>query len=356
MDSLPGYGIDSHKLMYHVERLHRWLKGEDIYPIYIEAAPAGGCNQRCIFCGLDYLGYTRNFIDLSCWKRFVKEAAKKGLKSVLLSGEGEPLLHPAIGEFARSAKKSGLDVAMATNAVLLDRKRATECLTHLTWLRVSLDAGSRRTYQRIHRVAAKEFDTVVGNVRGAVRMKKARRLPVTIGIQFLLLQENYKDLERAIRLARQIGVDYFSIKPYSKHPLSLNTAGTEIDYSQWMKIERFIGKYETPRFKVIFRKGAIARKAQVKPYKVCLGLPFWAYISASGDMYPCSTFLGLKKYCIGNICKQGFSQIWKGKKRRSIMLFFSKMDARTCRELCRLDEINAYLWRLQHPSFHVNFI
>lgn len=98
------------------------------------------------------------------------------------------------------------------------------------------------------------------------------------------------------------------------------------------------------------------RKLKEKPYRRCLGLPFWMYIDSYGDVYPCSTFLGQKEYCMGNICHQSLSQIWNGKQREKIMRKLGRMDARKCRELCRLDEINIYLWNLKHPPPHINFI
>ena len=52
-----GLRIDHHKLLFHVDRVSDWLKGERIYPIYMEISPAGSCNHRCIFCGLDFMGY-----------------------------------------------------------------------------------------------------------------------------------------------------------------------------------------------------------------------------------------------------------------------------------------------------------
>ncbi|MFA6636249.1 MAG: radical SAM protein [Candidatus Omnitrophota bacterium] len=351
-----GYGIDSHKLVYHVGRVNDWLEGRDIYPIYIEAAPAGGCNQRCIFCGLDYTSHKARFMDVTSWKRFVKIASKKGLKSVLLSGEGEPFLHPEISEFSISAGKEGVDAAIATNGFLMTEDVSGKVLPALSWLRVSLDAATDKTYSLIHGVRKECFGTVLENLAKAVKIKKKNGYKVTIGAQFLLLNENIKEVKKAAVIARDTGLDYFSVKPYSKHPLSINEAGTEVDYEGLLRLEKQLEKFSDDGFSVIFRKSAIKRKLREKSYRRCLGLPFWAYINSAGDVYPCSTFLGLKKYCIGNITREKFSDIWEGGKRERVMKVLGGMDARKCRELCRLDEINTYLWKLKNPPAHVNFI
>ena len=53
-------------------------------------------------------------------------------------------------------------------------------------------------------VNKKEFNTVVHNVATAVKYKRANNYQVTIGIQFLLLKENYEDVEKATVLAKEI--------------------------------------------------------------------------------------------------------------------------------------------------------
>ena len=59
---MDNYRVDSHKLMFHPERVTKWLSGENIYPIEIEISPSGACNHRCIFCAYDYIGYQPDFL------------------------------------------------------------------------------------------------------------------------------------------------------------------------------------------------------------------------------------------------------------------------------------------------------
>ena len=97
--------LDSHKLIYHIPRVHQWLQGENIYPIYIEVGLYSGCNHRCIFCAFDFLGYKLDILETRYLKRFISDAAKKGVKAILYSGEGEPLLRKDASDIIIYTKK-----------------------------------------------------------------------------------------------------------------------------------------------------------------------------------------------------------------------------------------------------------
>ena len=42
--------IEGHKLMYHVDEVSRWLKGDVVAPIYVEIGLINSCNHNCVFC------------------------------------------------------------------------------------------------------------------------------------------------------------------------------------------------------------------------------------------------------------------------------------------------------------------
>ena len=219
MDKLK---IDSHKLMYHIPRLYQWYKGENIYPIYIEIGLYGGCNHRCIFCAFDFLKYKSGALDVKCINKFILEAARKKVKAVLFSGEGEPLLHDRIIEIISFTKSKGIDVALSTNGVILDRERSNKILGHLTWLRVSLNTGTKKNYAFVHGTNKEDFNKVINNLEEAVKIKNMRKYDCTIGVQFLLIPQNYKEVSGLASILKDKGVDYLAVKPYSQHPLSRN--------------------------------------------------------------------------------------------------------------------------------------
>jgi len=197
---MDTHRIDSHKLIYHPKRVADWVEGRNIYPLYIEISPCGGCNHRCIFCALDYLGYEATYLKTEVLESFLKQISMKGVKSVMFAGEGEPLLHKDIAELVSDAKSCGLDVSMTTNGVLLSADLTEKILPELSWLRISLNAGTDKTYSIIHGTRPEDFHKVIGNIREAVHLKKEKGISCTIGVQLLLLyaRRNLKKYGRGL--------------------------------------------------------------------------------------------------------------------------------------------------------------
>lgn len=348
--------MDTHKLIFHPERVAAWMKGENIYPIEMEVGLTNACNHRCIFCALDYTGYHPDMINTQMLLDNLEELSKRGLKSVVYAGEGEPLIHKDAPEILIKTKQMGIDAAISTNGVLFSPEIAKECLKTLTWMRFSTAAIREDTYNQIHCAKQGDLKKVLTNMQEAVSVKKNQKLGTTIGVQMLLLPENKNQAVEMARELRKIGVDYFTIKPFSQHPQSRQLL--QVDYNQeMMDIEKQVKELENENFKVYFRTHAMEMLKCKREYKQCLALPFMVYLDAKGNLWPCIVFMGKEGFSYGNLNEEPFVQIWEGKNREKLTEFFMKMDLESsCREICRLDEMNKYLNELKHPGSHVNFI
>lgn len=346
--------VDNHKLIYHPERVSEWLRTGDCFPLYAEIGLTNRCNHRCIFCALDWFEKKPVDIDTSVIKRALREMAECGVKSVMFAGEGEPLMHKDICDIVPYAKQQGMDVAITTNGALFNQEKLEKILPSLSWVRFSVDAGTPATYKKIHCGGSKDFEKVLVNLRDAVALKKKRELPVVIGVQFLLIPDNFEDLESFVKTFQEIGVDNVQIKPYSQHPLSKNRFA--IEYSRHREIEDTVRKYETPEFQVIFRSQTTKRLMEKRSYNTCHGMPFFTLVEADGSVIPCMMFYQKPEYCFGNLHEDSFSAIWTGKKRKDVLQKLTKETIEHCRDGCRLDAINRYLSQLKNPHPHVNFI
>lgn len=355
---MDRYRIDSHKLLYHVSRVNEWLDGKTIYPVYMEVSPSGQCNHRCIFCGLDFMGYQNRYLDASIFMERLSEMHVLGLKSIMYSGEGEPLIHKQIAEIINYTKECGIDAALTTNAVLLKEGLAEKIIPDLTWMKVSIGGASKNTYAKVHRSRPDDLDIVMDNLKSTVRIKHNNNYECAIGMQVLLLPENKDEVISLTKIAQDIGMDYIVIKPYSQHLMSITDRYKEIKYSEYMGLSDILSGFNTKNFNVIFRINTMNKwDSGIRNYESCLALPFWSYIDSGGNVWGCSAYLGDERFSYGNIYKSSFKDIWEGEKRRDSLYWVEhELDVAGCRVNCRMDEINMYLWELKHPPEHVNFI
>jgi len=352
------YGIDSHKLHYHPERVLDWKNGENVYPIYMEISPAGCCNHRCVFCGLDFMEYKKRFLDTVILKERLTEMAKLGLKSVMYAGEGEPFLHKDMVEITRHAHEAGIDQSFTTNASLMSAKVSEQILDVTSWIKVSCNAGTRETYAAIHRTKAEHFDRVLKNLEDAVNIRSRKGYSCTLGMQILLLPETQGEVVQLAETVKNIGLDYLVVKPYSHHPQSETDIYKDVSYEGIDELSEALEATRTDSFQPIVRLNTIQKwQEKERPYEQCLGLPFWSYLDAGGNVWGCSVFLEDERFNYGNINDNTFKEIWEGERRTKAMKWFSEeFDPATCRINCRMDEINRYLWGLANPPAHVNFI
>lgn len=360
------YAIDSHKLMYHPSRVTQWYEAMDdwaklksVYPVYVEISPYGGCNHRCTFCALDYMGYENIGLDFEVLKNTLTNMAKKGVKSVMFAGEGEPLLFKDLDLIVEHCSDVGVDSSLTTNFVPLNKKNIERCIENCSWIKVSLNAGTSKTYAEIHQTKEIDFDRVMSNLKYAIEYRKDKNLSCTMGVQMLLLPENRDEAVALARKCKEIGVDYLVIKPYSQHLFSETTKYENIDYSKMLDVEEELLEFNDDSFNVIFRANTMKKYVQKKqPYATCHSTPFfWGYIAADGKVFGCSAYLGDDRFCYGNIYDDSFENIWESEKRKKSYEFIqNELDIKNCRVNCRMDEVNRYLWRLKNPNSHDNFI
>lgn len=360
------YNIDSHKLIYHPERVVEWIEGyeswdnaKSVYPIYVEVSPIGICNHRCIFCAVDYMGYENKRLNKDIFCKRLTEMAALGVKSIMFAGEGEPTLWKPLPEILDHCTEAGVDTALTTNMVPFTDKNADAFLRNCSWIKTSVNAGTAETYSAVHQTRAEDFDRVMDNFKMCVEIRKEKGYRCTIGAQMILLPENAPESVILAEKLKAIGIDYLVIKPYSQHLLSITRRYETINYRSYLELEKQLEAFNGDGFNLIFRIRTMSKLFESgRSYKCCYATPFfWAYIMSDGCVYGCSAFLGDERFNYGNIHEACFREIWEGGKRRANFKYIrNELSIGECRKNCRMDEVNRYLWRLKHPDQHTNFI
>ena len=349
-----SFEIDSHKLIYHPERVAEWKLYGDCFPIYLEIGATDDCNHKCKFCALDFLERKHNYIDTNVLLENIDNMASVGVKSIMFAGEGEPLLHKDLSKFIQRAKENNIDVSLTTNGVLLDKNKIECMLPYLSWIRFSIDSGSSENYSFIHGTKKKDFEKLMKNIENCVEYKIKNNLKTTIGTQFLVVPDNIDEAKKLTERLKDIGVDNLQIKPYSSHPQSKKEFIT--DENLYEKLETLLFSYNSDTFKILFRKATMNRILSEKNYDICNGLSFISLIDAKGNVLPCNLYYNNNEFTYGNINDVKFEYVWKSWHRGEILKKIKSKSVEDCRQGCRMDAINCYLHRLKNPGAHENFI
>lgn len=352
--------IDGHKLYWHLDRVREWQEKKVTCPIYIEVSPVSFCNHKCIFCGLDFAMQKKMQLETEIFCKRLKELGALGTRSIMFAGEGEPLLHQDFPKLIRAAKDSGMDVSITTNGTTQNRELWKEILPQLSWLRFSVDAGTATIYAQVHNVPEALFAKTIDSIKEVVKIKRDYNLDVTVGIQFLMIEENLNDIENAIKLFSGLEVDYLSLKPYSLHPQMLKRKDTIYTKETVQYVEEIVARYkDKTNMEINFRKGSLEKYMnKKKKFNHCRALPFWGYITSTADFYTCSVFIGDERFKVGNIYNQDMQSIISGDLRRdSIKYGEEELNIEgECRLNCRMARVNEFLEFLENKPCHVNFI
>ena len=364
-NKVEKYRLDGHKLLYHLDRVRAWQEGKRIAPVHIDMGLTKFCNMGCIYCiGVTQIMHKGVMIRPDALMRFINDCGRLGVRSLGFIGDGEPTLNPAMYDAIVEAKKRKIDVGVATNGLLLDMDRAHEMLRDATFIRINLSAASPKSFLKIHQVKGENFEKLVEKIRALVKIKKENNYACTLGLQMVLIPENFDQIIALTQLGADLGVDYLQIKQCS------DTEYKEIgvDYKAYHEVEADLKKAEqfnseTYKVKVKWNKIQITNETDIykegfRKYDICYGTPFLGQISGDGKVYPCGPFFGKERFSMGDIHEQSYYDIVKGDRYWKVHEdIVNQVDVHCdCTVGCRQDYINKFLWDLKNPPQHVNFV
>lgn len=365
-----GLVLDGHKLLWHRDRVEAWLRGERIAPITIDCSLTRRCTYRCVYCYGQLQANDEKRMTKDVIFRFLDDAAEIGVKAVSFVSDGESTCSPHIYDAIVKGNANGLDMALGTNGYLLKDERLEEILPRLTYLRYNISAADPSSYGLIMGCGEKCFDKVYNTIKKSVEIKRRKNLPVTLGVQMVLMPQFAGQIIPFAMMGRELGVDYAIIKHCSDD--ERGTLG--INYSQYFELVDLLKEAESLSTKdyLVKAKWSKILSDGKRKYKQCYGPAFIMQFSGSGLVAPCGMLFNrrFKKFHIGNIADKSFKEIWKSQRYQDVLNYLAseEFSAQTdCGTLCLQHKVNEFLWDLKRgeavletpaggPPQHINFV
>ena len=237
-------------------------------------------------------------------------------------------------------------MASGTNVFNLNRRKLEEILPYLTYLRVNFSAGTPERYGEIMGVKPEWFHRVVQNIRDMVEIKHRDDLPVTIGMQMVLMPQDADQILPLARLGKELRPDYLVIKHCSDN----EDGNLGVDYSGYSKLYDLLREAEAlsdESYEVVVKWSKIEADGK-RSYQRCYGAPFMLQISGSGLVAPCGMLFNerYKKFHIGNIVTDRFKDVWASDQYWKVMNYLASPEfnaQKMCGTLCLQHKVNEYL-------------
>lgn len=197
------------------------LLGRQRIPPILELHPGPSCPAGCRFCptqGVKLYPAERRREPLSAeeLRILVKDFAGLGGETLVLSGGLEPLTGPALAA-ASAAWEAGLEVHLYTSglsALLDDPDERRVLLERVRRIRFSLNGMSTVTYGDVQlggRPGSELLARLRRRIEALVRDRDDLGSMTSLGISFVVVDENASEVYDALDYCERLGLDFFDV-------------------------------------------------------------------------------------------------------------------------------------------------
>jgi glycosyltransferase involved in cell wall biosynthesis/MoaA/NifB/PqqE/SkfB family radical SAM enzyme len=306
------------------------------------------CNMKCIMCE-EHSPHSRlqdarraekrarRLMPIELVRRIVRDAARHGLREVIPSTMGEPLLYDHFEDIIAICSEHDVKLNLTTNGTFprLGARAWAERLVPITSdVKVSWNGATKETQESI--MIGSSWETVLANVRTfiAVRDEHAaaggNRCRVTFQLTFL--EANVAELPEIVRLALDLGVDrvkghhlwahFDAIKEQSmrRSPEAIRRWNAAVLAARAVATEGRLHSGRPVLLENIFLLDEEAVQ-DLAPGGPCPFLGQEAWVSAEGRFDPCCAPDAERRTLgeFGSLHEQGLMEIWRGDAYRRLL-------------------------------------
>jgi len=300
------------------------IDGDKAYggPVWAGLDVTTRCNIHCIgcffHCTQDRKPKKRNNIQtdisLNLVQKICHELSLLGTHKVILSGEGEPFLHPNLDQIITAFKRARFEVKLLTNGTLLThRKVAIMVETGLDELLISFWAVNHDEHIKCHpEISLDLMEKRIEGIRLLNEVKKInnQHLP-RIRLHMIINKHNFKNISERVELAERSGCNSLSFGVFRDYggrfqQLALNSQDIAELKDKIRQTKNFLASKSIEFHLEDYLPHALLGYTAERKIPCYAGW-YQTFIKVNGDVWLCP-------HCtrpVGNIQDQNFHDIWK---------------------------------------------
>lgn len=355
------------KIIANADRVVEFIETGSTAPVLIEVDPSNACNHACSFCLSSYIHFdkykgtetfSRAVMPRDMLMSLCEDFVDMKVRAVNWTGGGEPTLNKHLKEAIAYCGSHGIKMGMFTNGTLFDKWDMFETLVdNMTWVRISVDAGTKETYDGIRRARGKQnWDKMVENLNKLIEVNKSKGNKIDIGVGYVVSPDTYHEIVDFAKFFKDFDLTYCQYKP---EVVIREDGGEQREIEFWrdkvnpllMEAKDILGnKFQMNSYK--FEDLTTDREKFGRNYKKCLGSQVSPCIGADGHVYVCTNHRGWKQYSYGCLYDgKSFKEIWSDlRRRKAVMGLIENIECfSNCTKLCKPHESNKAIWQIsQH--------
>ena len=275
------------------------------FTVYIEQTKY--CNFKCFYCihstrdeadgEFRALGHRMQHIDEGFFEKIIqdlKAIQQGGIKRIVFSGLGEPLMNPRLPDYVRMAVEAGIAgrVEVITNGLLLTPEKSKALVeAGITNIDISVQGLDAEGYQETCGVRI-DFDHYLENLKYLYEHKGNVQIYIKAIDATLKTKENEKKFFRIFSpFADRIYIEHLVVMQQQMDGLREIVDGTKNFYGEELDVNR----------------------------KVCAQSFYFMQIGCEGDIFPCPVPGLGRNLSMGNAKEHTLVEIWNGSRRRGFL-------------------------------------
>lgn len=182
------------------------------------------CNLQCLYCynfhgpieKKEKKGMGR-LLDTQTIKKVFDQAYEIGVETICCSSGGELLLAPEASSLFEMIAQKGFALNLFTNATALKQEHLLifKKIHGTINVHIHLSTLKKTKYQKLQRGGADNYDKVLKSISALVKLKelkKKRGEILRVGVMFVILKTNYREMADCVEYLKKMGLDYINFK------------------------------------------------------------------------------------------------------------------------------------------------
>jgi MoaA/NifB/PqqE/SkfB family radical SAM enzyme len=220
--SNPWNPFNSAKVLLWKEHLDACAKEEYLPPVTVDIDPSNKCMFDCPHCNAyDMMQHSSENMSgdhmlklvrfLASWRETTRHHTPM---SACISGGGEPYMNKEMTTLLEAMYGNEMESGIITTGFPMTDKDIDVAAITARWVGFSVDAATSETYNKIKGIRNDNaLKKVLENIKKLVKRVEHHKSKCDVAFKYLLTPDNAFEVYDAIKLAKEIGVKDFHLRP-----------------------------------------------------------------------------------------------------------------------------------------------